>query len=212
MDPSPSERQTEDTRSVTKKAMLSPATLLLSAALGLMLFLFFLPGRKSRSDMGKVVHAAAHSDRSGALLGERSTAAERARPNLASQKPAGTLPLPPPGGVDAFGLPATGAFETGSARSSDPPLALSSLAAYLPIWGYLEGQEVIIGGRVYHAGEPLAIRTPSGLCKARIVQVDRHCLVLRDEEGTEVRVPWPRTTEGSGIPSNEIFIDPSSQR
>lgn len=196
-------------RAETKKGAFSPTTLILLALVGLLLLLLFLPSRRSGGEIGKVTHAAAQEAPAGSLFGERSASVTRSLPAALSPKPVGNIPLPPPGGVDAFGLPASGAFETGSARSGERPLALSSLASYLPIWGYLEGQEVIVGGRVYHPGEDLVIRTPSGLCKARVARIDRHCLVLRDEEGSEVRVPWPRPSGGAGTPANEIFVDPS---
>ena len=190
----------------TKRTTLPPTTLVLLGLVGLLLFLLFLPDRRSGRDFGRVTHAAAQSHSAVSLPGERP------EPVVPPAMAAGSVPLPPPGGVDAFGLPASGAFETGSARSGDHPLSLSSLASYLPIWGYLEGQEVIVGGRVYRPGEQLVIRTPSVLSKARIAQVDRHCLVLRDEEGTEVRVPWPRPRSGSGMPANEVFVDPAAER
>ncbi|MDD4931889.1 MAG: hypothetical protein PHO89_00250, partial [Methylacidiphilaceae bacterium] len=191
------------------KRSLSATTLVLLGLIVLLLFLLFLPNRKPGWEIGRVTHAAAQADASANLAGERSASDLRSVP-IPTPKPTGSMPLAPPGGVDAFGLPANGAFETGSAQSAEPPITLSNLASYLPIWGYLEGHEVIVGGRVYHPGEPLVIRTPSGLCKARIAQIDRHCLVLRDEEGTEVRVPWPRPSGGPGAPVNEIFIDPTS--
>jgi hypothetical protein len=192
------------------KPCLSPTTLVLSGFIGLLLFLLFFPNRKAGWEIGKVTHAAAQADGEAHLPGARSASAVQSLPAPPSPRLTESVALPPPGGVDAFGLPASGAFETGSAQSGEHPVSLSSLASYLPIWGYFEGQEVIVGGRVYRPGEQLVIRTPSGLCKARVAQIDRHCLVLRDEEGTEVRVPWPRPSGGPGTPANEIFIDPSS--
>ncbi|QSR84998.1 hypothetical protein [Methylacidimicrobium sp. B4] len=183
-------------------------TLVLLAFIGVLLLLLFLPSRRSGREIGRVTHAAAQAEPASVLPGERA-AVPRSHPLDPAPKPVNQVPLPPPGGVDAFGLPASGAFETGSARSGDHALSLASLAPYLPIWGYLEGQEVIVGGRVYHPGDQLVIRTPSGLCKAQVAQIDRHCLVLRDEERTEVRVPWPRANSGSGMPPNEVFVDPS---
>ncbi|WP_018292211.1 hypothetical protein [Verrucomicrobium sp. 3C] len=177
--------------------------------IGVLLFLLFLPNRKPGSEIGKATHAAAQADAPAGLAVERSASVLRRVPPAPSPSLTGRVALPPPNGVDAFGLPANGAFETGSAQSVEHPLSLSSLASYLPIWGYLEGQEVIVGGRVYRPNEQLVIRTPSGLCKARVAQIDHHCLVLRDEEGTEVRVPWPRPSGGPGALGNEIFIDPT---
>ncbi|CAB4243594.1 protein of unknown function [Methylacidimicrobium sp. AP8] len=206
-------RQAEEVRPPAKGKTPSRTTLLLSAVLGLLLLLLFLPNRRSGGgSMGKITHAAAETVSAGVLPGERSRRIVQDLPAAPVPKPAASLPIPPPGGVDAFGLPADGAFETGSAQSGDRPLSLASLAAYLPIWGYLEGEEVIVGGRVYHPGDQLVIRTPSGLCKARVAQIDRHCLVLRDEEDTEVRVPWPRASGGAASAVNEIFIDPTSSQ
>ncbi|MGD9897278.1 MAG: hypothetical protein AB7T14_09435 [Candidatus Methylacidiphilaceae bacterium] len=210
MNPGNQEKEGKRDLPSAKRAAISPTTLVLLGIIGLLSFLLILPSRKRGFETGRVTHAAAETDAGSNLPAERPENVLRSVAGAVTSKPTRSLPIPPPGGVDAFGLPANGAFETGSARSGDHPLSLSSLAPYLPIWGYLEGQEVIVGGRVYRAGEPLVIRTPAGLCKARVAQIDRHCLVLRDEEGTEVRIPWPGPSSGSGTPANEVFVDPSS--
>ncbi|VVM08314.1 hypothetical protein MAMC_02050 [Methylacidimicrobium cyclopophantes] len=210
MKPNDSAQETKGDRPSVQKITPSLTTLLLLSFLSVSLCFLFFPARRKGLELGKVTHAAMGMDGRADLPRELSPSALPHLSAPSSPKGEGSAAIPPPGGVDAFGLPASGAFETGSGRSADHPLSLSNLASYLPIWGYLEGEEVIVGGRVYRPGEQLVIRTPSGLCKARIAQVDRHCLVLQDEEGTEVRVPWPRPSGASGTPSNEIFIDPFS--
>lgn len=210
MNPEPPNDEGRSLPPLRKRPALAPTTLVLLGVIALLLFLLFLPARKSGRELGRVTHAAAQANSIADLLEKRPEIPERSFSTATPASPPGGVTIPPPGGVDAFGLPASGAFETGSAQSGDHPLSLSSLASYLPIWGYLEGREVIVGGHVYHPGEQLVIRTPSGLCRARVAQIDRHCLVLRDEEENEVRIPWPRSGSGSGTPANEVFVDPSS--
>ncbi|QSR86840.1 hypothetical protein EM20IM_00240 [Candidatus Methylacidiphilum infernorum] len=117
------------------------------------------------------------------------------RETLPAQKP---VPLPA-NGIDAFGLPVQGTFLTGSSAEATKNF-LPDLASSLPIHGYWEGKEVIIANRVFHPGDVFLLRTPNQLEKIKVLAIECNDLVLQDQTGTEVRIPWPKVLlEESGL-------------
>ncbi|QSR88918.1 hypothetical protein IT6_01010 [Methylacidiphilum caldifontis] len=101
-------------------------------------------------------------------------------------------PVPlPANGIDAFGLPVQGTFLIGSSFE-DQNSSLSDLASSIPIQGFMEGKEVIIGNRVFHPGDVFLLRTPAQLQKIKVIAIECDALILQDQAGTEIRVPWPR--------------------
>ncbi|TFE73031.1 hypothetical protein A7K72_07415 [Candidatus Methylacidiphilum fumarolicum] len=126
---------------------------------------------------------------------------------LTSKKP---VPLPA-NGVDAFGLPVQGTFLTGSS-TDNPKDSLADLASSIPIRGFQEGKEVIIGNRVFHPGDVFLLRTLNQLQKIKVLSIGSNALILQDQAGVEVRIPWPRVVMDENGVYGEIQIYNSLKR
>lgn len=117
-------------------------------------------------------------------------------------------PLGATGSYDAFGLPVTGPFET-TAPGVDPESKenLIEVANMLPIQGFWEGREVIIGGRVYRPGESFLIRTQRNVYRVTITRILPEGLEIAEEEGAPIRILWPPYRVPAGAPeSNGITV------
>ncbi|WP_143958298.1 hypothetical protein [Methylacidiphilum kamchatkense] len=127
--------------------------------------------------------------------------------SLTTRKP---VPLPA-NGIDAFGLPVQGTFLTGSS-ADNPKDSLADLASSIPIRGFQEGKEVIIGNRVFHPGDVFLLRTLNQLQKIKVLSIESNVLVLQDQAGVEVRIPWPRVVMDEQGVYGEIQIYNSLKR
>ncbi|TFE66311.1 hypothetical protein A7Q09_10145 [Methylacidiphilum sp. Yel] len=132
--------------------------------------------------------------------------------SLTSRKLTSRKPVPlPANGIDAFGLPVQGTFLTGSSMDN-PKDSLADLASSIPIRGFQEGKEVIIGNRVFHPGDVFLLRTLNQLQKIKVLSIESTALILQDQAGVEVRIPWPRVVMDENGVYGEIQIYNSLKR